>query len=148
MFLFMPEKTQKYRQKAKENYQIRLAKKAFKYYKRKGYDLVNPFNIKHLNYKGSQERYLEYFLQVNEAIRRTRTWASARVNSRNFYKRTYLSTIDVSENMTTIDGFNIMMKEKLGCPTAKEYYVKKKLKKQKYSACGEVKKCIYESLLW
>ena len=126
-----------------------MAKKYFKYYTRRyHYDFVNPFNIKHLNYKGNQQRYLKYFQQVNESISRAKTWASVKVRSTYFYKSNYLTPIDLSERMITVDGFNIMMKEKLGCSTAKEYYTKKKLKKQKYSACGEAKKCIFESLLW
>ena len=109
----MPKKSQKYSKKVKKSNRIKLSKRFFKYYTRKyNYNLVSPFNIKHLNYKGNKERFLKYFQLVNQSIERARAWASINVSRNYLIRSDYLSPINISEKEFKLDGFNIMMKEK------------------------------------
>ena len=147
MFLFTPKKSQKYSQKVKTENIIKITKKKFKDYRRScKLDHPSPFNIRHMNYKGDKKRFFEYFKDVNESISIAKYWINRHLSYSRTIRKELLVPIDLEQVDLKVDSFNIMMKEKLGCPTSKDYYVKKKEKNKKVRSCGIIEKCLYESI--
>ena len=148
MFLFIPEKSQKYSHKVKTENIIKISKKYFNRYKRRcKVQPQSPFNIKHLNYNGNNERFLKYFKEVNGSIYMVNYKIKDLISYSRSLRMESLKKIDIEQNDIKVDGFNIMMKEKLGCPTSKEFYVKKKEKNKKIKTYGNIEKCLFECIL-
>ena len=148
MFLFTPEKSQKYSKKVKTDKIFKISKKQFQNYRKRYYpDMPSPYNIKHLNYNGDKKRFFEYFQKVNESISLANYFNRNHASYSHSILIELLEPIDLEQIDRNVDSFNIMMKEKLGCPTSKDFYIKKKEKNKKLRTCGSIRKCLYECIL-
>ena len=100
------------------------------------YKHCNPYNAKHLNYKGNQERYLDYFKKVNEMIDKTNCWYNIFAKIRRYRgsppRLFKIENFNITERTLKVDTFNLMMKEKLGKSWNYEKYRKLPIEKFKF----------------
>ena len=118
------------------------------------YKNCNPFNVKHLNYKGNQERYLNYFKKINEMINYANWWYSSQVKTyrcRGAPPQSFkIQSFNITERTLNVDTFNLMMKEKFGDSWNNEKYRKipiKKFKFHKEALSGSVENSIFRHII-
>jgi hypothetical protein len=154
MFLKLPKTTKKLFKKKKKDLKLQQAKKIY-YYMCKRYEIDykphNPFNIKHLNFKGHSERFLPYFTLLNDEITNVNNWYNHRVRTyrkKNAPPQTFkIHQIPTKEKFETIDTFNIQLKAKQGA----SYNFLKSPSKQKHrnlKLSGSVTNFYYQTLLF
>lgn len=135
----IPIKELKTKQKSKKNRKYLLCRKIFfkKSWKcEMQYKDCNPFNVKHLKYKGNQERYLDYFKKVNQMINYANCWYSSEVKSfrcRGAPPQSFrIESFYITEKTRNVDTFNLMMKERLGESWNYMKFRKESIKKFKF----------------